>query len=208
MNNSRTTVASAAGALLAGTSVWAARNPPPERELALTERINRLPAAGVRALYPIMQLGAGAAPVVVSGLVLAARRDPAEAAVIAVAGLGSWAAAKVVKAVVGRERPAKYLPRLHVREVDGSGLGFPSGHAAVAAAMATTIAAVLPVSRPVLATTAAAVGVARIVFGMHLPVDVVGGYALGLVMGVLTLAVAERPGSFTVGGSGPRESSC
>ena len=192
MTSSRRTVARAAGCVLAATTVWAGQNPPPAWELRLTERINRLPAAGAWALYPVMQLGAGAAPLAVSGLVLATGRNRRQAAVIAVAGLGSWFAAKALKRVVGRARPAEYLPRLDVREGDGSGLGFPSGHAAVAAAVATTVAAAWAEGRPIVLTATGLVGLARIVFGMHLPVDVVGGWALGAVLGTAALAAGER----------------
>lgn len=62
--------------VLAGTTMSARRTPPPAWELRFTEWINRMPDAGTQALYPVMQCGAGAAPVVAAGAVLTIRRRP------------------------------------------------------------------------------------------------------------------------------------
>ena len=100
-----------------------------------------------------------------------------------VAGLIAWFGAKGVKKVVGRGRPLQYLPDIHVREGEGTGLGFISGHSAVAAASAIMLMAALPRRwHPIVAAIAALVGIARIVFGVHWPADVVGGWSFGVLV--------------------------
>ncbi|MPZ71257.1 MAG: phosphatase PAP2 family protein, partial [Actinobacteria bacterium] len=67
-----------------------------------------------------------------------------------------------------------------------SGLGFVSGHAAVATALATVIAAYTgPALTITVAVLAATVALARIYVGAHLPLDVIGGAALGWAIGSL-----------------------
>lgn len=186
------TVGLAAGVVLIGSTVLALRRPLPEWELRLTEWVNNAPESVERALYPVMQVGAGLAPVLVAGVVLVVRRDRWAAAAVAAGGLGAWFTAKALKQLVSRDRPLAYLSGLDVREGDGSGLGFPSGHAAVAASIAVTLAVVVPRRwRPLLVAVAGLVGVARIVVGVHLPVDVVGGWSLGVLTGLGAVAIAE-----------------
>ena len=81
---------------------------------------------------------------------------------------------------------------------------FPSGHAASAAAFATGVGLELPALAAPLGGLAAAVGLARVVNGVHFPSDIAGGFAVGVSVGMLTLrwwplrrpepAVAARPG--------------
>lgn len=52
------------------------------------------------------------------------------------AGVGTWMAAKGSKQLVSRGRPHMYMPDVVVRGGDGTGLGYISGHAAVAAVTA------------------------------------------------------------------------
>jgi undecaprenyl-diphosphatase len=88
-----------------------------------------------------------------------------------------------VKIAVERPRPAGLLDHVQLRESFAAGsLGFPSGHAAVAAALAFTCAVYLGGwwFRASL-TLAVAVVVGRLYVGAHLPLDVVGGAALGVI---------------------------
>lgn len=184
------------GAAVLGGATWLAiRESVPAWELALTERVNAVPGAVSRALWPVMQTGAAAAPLVAGGGLAVQRRDPALGAAVAGCGLGAWYAAKAIKRVVQRGRPSAFLPETRVRERDSSGLGYASGHAAVSAALAVALACTDVVPRPwrpVLVATSATVGVARIVAGMHLPIDVVGGWALGGLIGLGAPAVRRQ----------------
>ena len=100
------------------------------------ELVGRLPRAAAPGLWAVMQAGSLAAVFVAAGLALAARR-PRLAADVAASGTAAWVAAKLVKPAVRRDRPEALLPGVTVYGRPQTGLGFPSGHAAVAAAMMT-----------------------------------------------------------------------
>ena len=89
----------------------------------------------------------------------------------------------MVKRVVAAGGP-RPVARRELRE-HASGLGYVSGHTAVAFALATVLAPSLPRSwrRSAVFAAASVVGFARIYSGAHLPLDVVGGAGLGLLCG-------------------------
>jgi undecaprenyl-diphosphatase len=93
---------------------------------------------------------------------------------------------KAVKGSVLRGRPASLLPDVHLRE-DAHGLGYVSGHTAVAFALAAVLAPSLPRKwQIVTGVVVVTVAFARIYAGAHLPLDVVGGAGLGLLVGTLS----------------------
>ena len=185
-------VAACAVALVASWAV-ALQRPVPSWERSLTSWLNGAPEVVVDVLVPVMQLGTLVAPMVVAGVVWLWRRDVVLAVAVAAAGVVAWFAAKGVKQVVARDRPVAYVDDLVVREGDGSGFGYLSGHSAVAAATAVAVLAALPRRwRWVPIVLAGLVGLARIVVGVHLPADVVGGWALGALIGVAALEVVDR----------------
>ena len=115
------------------------------------------------------------------------------AAAVVVAGLVAWWGARVVKDIVQRSRPLRYIPDINVREGKGLGLGYLSGHSAVAAAVVVMAMAAVPRRwHPFLALIALLVGVARIVHGVHLAADVVGGWAFGTLIALAGLSVVDR----------------
>ena len=72
----------------------------------------------------------------------------------------------------------------HGHTVQAHGLGFPSGHATVAWALATMLAPhLIPRLRPVAYLLATVVCVARVYVGAHMPLDVIGGAGLGILIG-------------------------
>ena len=168
-------------------STVAAAEPPPDWELDLTEWINDAPGWLADVLWPVMQLGTVWAPVVV-GIAAAWWYGWRRGLAIVVSGVAAWFLAKVVKDIVERGRPLEYLPEINVREGSGTGLGFVSGHSAVAFATATALMWVLPRwARVVAYALASLVGIARIIYGVHLPADVVGGVCAG----IMTACVVE-----------------
>lgn len=83
-----------------------------------------------------------------------------------------------------------------------AGFSMPSGHASASAAFATAIVLSLHDTRGpqraavvVLALFAAAVGVSRVVLGVHFPSDVVAGWCLGAGAALLLDALRIRKGS-------------
>ena len=152
--------------------------------------VNGLPDAIHGPAWVVMQCGAlVAAPV--SAAVASALGEKRLAVQLATAGTTTWALSKVVKRLVRRERPASLLPAVVVRGQAATGLGYLSGHAGVATALAATLVQRVGFRRaaPALAV-AGTVGLTRLYVGAHLPLDIAGGSALGLVVegGVAWLA--------------------
>jgi undecaprenyl-diphosphatase len=154
----------------------------PQEESAF-RAINDLPDAVFPPVYVVMQCG-NLAAVFVTGAIEAATGHRRRAVVTVAAGTGVWGACKLVKPLIGRGRPSAELDNVHERGPVERGLGFPSGHTAVATTLAVLLAPTLP--RPlrlVPYVIAACVGGARIYVGAHLPLDVVGGAAIGFATG-------------------------
>lgn len=110
---------------------------------------------------------------------------------VAAAGTLGWVVAQWIKGTFDRRRPyeAVGVERL-IRPPTGS--SFPSGHAAVAAAVATVAARRAPRGRRwPWAALGTWVPLTRVHLGVHYPSDVLGGAALGWVLGRLVDA-ADR----------------
>jgi undecaprenyl-diphosphatase len=198
--------AAAAVVLLAASTVVAWPDTVPAWEVRSTEWINDAPDAVAWVLFPIMQLGTLFAPLLVAIGIVIFRRDRRLAIATAAVGVSVWLGAKAVKQIVGRERPPSYVPDIHVRDGDGSGLGFISGHSAVAASIAAMVIAALPSRyRPIGVIAAVLVGVARIVYGVHFPADVVGGWSFGVLVALAGLWLLDRCRG--AGDATPREAS-
>ncbi|ADU01981.1 MULTISPECIES: lysylphosphatidylglycerol synthase domain-containing protein [Mycolicibacterium] len=150
----------------------------PRLEVDVFRLINDLPSWVSPVLLAVMQLGSIGAVGVAAGAALAARRIGL-ARDLAAAGVLAYLLARVVKTLVGRARPDVLLDEMTLRTLQG-GLGFVSGHAAVAAAMAAAAGPWLPRPwRRVAWAAAAMVAVARVFAGAHFVLDVFGGAALG-----------------------------
>jgi undecaprenyl-diphosphatase len=157
----------------------------PDEERAVFEAINGLPAWIAWLVVPVMQLGVfWAGPLVAFALFLWGRRT-AGAAVL-VATLGAYLIARIAKQFVGRERPDALIDQLNLRDA-AEGLGFPSGHSAVAAALVLAIVPYLAWKwRYALLALPLVVAFARVYVGAHLPLDVVAGFAIGAAAASLT----------------------
>ena len=130
----------------------------------------------------------------VSAAVLAARRRWRLASYLLVTGAGALVLDPILKSLVGRLRPVLAHPIAH-----GTGNSFPSGHSLGSIVCYGAVLLVfLPAARPGWPRTAlcygiglviAAIGISRILLGVHYLSDVVGAWALGLTwLGVTALA--------------------
>jgi membrane-associated phospholipid phosphatase len=161
----------------------------PDWEADVFKAINGLPDGLRWPLWVPMQLGSVWMCMVGAAVAYTVTRRVRPALVTAAAVVLAWAAAKGVKDFVERGRPADLLGGVEVRESGIHGAGYVSGHTAVAFALATTLAPLVPRGRrwaPF--ALAAVVGLSRIYFGAHLPLDVIGGAGLGLLCGVVASA--------------------
>jgi glycosyltransferase 2 family protein len=166
----------------------------PSWERSLFVRINELPDGLRYVLWPVMQLGNFWIWAIAAPILFAVYRRPAPAVTVAVACVLAWLVAKPVKSFVGRGRPIDVLTHATVRESGIHGLGFVSGHSAVAAAFAAGLSPWLP--RPLIVVAwvmVAGVGIARMFFGAHLPLDVAGGVGVGLICGAVASAIVGVP---------------
>lgn len=137
--------------------------------------------------------------IVVVGAVAAAlaRRPPVLVAVAAI-GLAGLLALGLLDAVYlawDRPRPEEVLPASAVNLGPDSYAGiesYPSGHMAVTTGLAAMAWLLVPRLRIALVLYVAAVGVSRILFGSHFPLDVVGGILLGYGAAWLVLALGRE----------------
>jgi membrane-associated phospholipid phosphatase len=162
--------------------------------------VNGLPDAWRLPAWIVMQLGAfGAVPASAAAAWLAG--DAELAGRLLVSGTGTWGLSKAVKQIVRRPRPAALLPGTRRRGREAAGLGYLSGHAAVAVALgATAIPRLGPAGRGVVRSAVPLVGLTRVYVGAHLPLDSVGGAALGLaVAATVDLAATWQHGSRDTG---------
>jgi len=176
------------GALLLAAS-WVAvaiANHVPRWEARLFETVNDLPDFLWRAVWAPMQIGSFVGSLVVVAITgIVSRNLRLTLAALVASQLAFWLS-KAVKTSVSRGRPADLLANVHLRE-QAHGLGYVSGHTAVAFALAAVLAPSLPRPwQPVVWVVAALVGFARVYAGVHLPLDVVGGAGLGLLLGTFT----------------------
>jgi glycosyltransferase 2 family protein len=181
------------GAVLALTTTAIHKDFIGDREAALFRVVNELALPGWTwpGVWLVMQLGViGAVPLVA---VLATRR--LRLALDAVLAAGSiYLIAKLVKEFVQRGRPQTLLDDVHILGEPARGLGYVSGHSAVAVALATVASPYLGRrARRVAWVLAVCVCLARMYVGSHLPYDVVGGAALGWAAGSLVLFVLGAP---------------
>lgn len=151
-------------------------------ETAVFRAVNRLPDQLYRPGWVVMQAGnVNAAPV--AGLVALGAGRPRLAVRITLTGVVTWALAKLIKRGCGRPRPVYLMAGVRCRGKQASGLGYLSGHTGVAAGIA--VAAVPALRTPARIATAVAVpvvGLCRMYVGAHLPLDVLGGAALGVAV--------------------------
>jgi glycosyltransferase 2 family protein len=107
--------------------------------------------------------------------------------ILAVYGLTAFA-----KHFIGRERPAGLMDDAQVRVLE-TAMGFPSAHAAVATVLMLTLLPYLRgLWRWIVPIAIAAVAISRLYLGVHVPLDVIGGVAVGVAV-VAAIRVLPQP---------------
>jgi glycosyltransferase 2 family protein len=164
-------------------------------EAGFFRAVNGLPGWLFPAVWLVMQAGSLFMVAAVAAVSFITRRVR-QGVDVATAGLAAWFLARVVKELVGRARPAEILEDVIVRSPPLNGQGYVSGHAAVAAALAASLSPYLPRDwKIVVWVTATLVALGRIYVGAHLPLDVLGGMAMGWATGALVhVLLGPQPG--------------
>ena len=185
------------GALVLAACGLLARSAVTELETSIFNAVNDLPQRLYAVVWPSMQYGTFITIPVLSLIAFAFRRFRLGLAML-MAGVSVYLIALVVKETVERGRPGGLIDGVEAREVFGAeSLGFPSGHAAVAASLTVVVAAHLSRRWAIAAAILAfAVMFGRMYVGAHLPLDLVGGAALGAMAGgVANLVIPPEPGT-------------
>lgn len=150
-------------------------------EIVVFTAINDLPGNVSRLLWIVNQYGT-AVTIPIATVVALAFRKWTLAVSLAVSGVGVYLLAKVIKDFVERGRPAALMEGVVERETfSPESLGYPSGHAAVAWAITLLIAPSVRRGWQIAALIMAiAVPFVRMYVGAHVPLDLIGGAALGV----------------------------
>ena len=156
---------------------------PAERDVF--ELVNQLPGVFYGVVWTVMQLGNIVAVPAAAAVAVGFKRIRLGLDLL-VAGTAAWLVARVIKDLVDRGRPGELLEDVVLRGTPAGGHGYVSGHAAVAVALATVASHYLgPRGRIAVWTAAVIVCLGRIYVGAHLPLDVLGGAAMGWAIGAL-----------------------
>ena len=162
-------------------------------ELAVFRTFNDAPNFLYPVIWPLMQYGTFIT-IPVATLIASLFHKIRLAVEMAVAGVAVYELAKLAKDAFPRGRPGAVLTEAHLRGVSPGQQGFPSGHAAVSAALAFILFAHLPRGwRWVPLILSVVVPAGRLYVGAHLPLDVVGGACLGIAAGALATFVGGVP---------------
>jgi undecaprenyl-diphosphatase len=120
-------------------------------------------------------------------------RRPAIFLYVALGDVIADLASLAIRQATGRERPTVRFPEPHALVRVPHGPSFPSGHTSTSFACAALLAWLTPLPKVPLFALAALIGFSRVYNGVHYPLDVIGGAALGLAVATaLRLLVEAR----------------
>jgi undecaprenyl-diphosphatase len=159
--------------------------------------VNDLPDALEPVMWVFQLAGLVLLPLLVAAAALLARRRWLALCLVLLVPLKLLVEKAVIKQLVERQRPGVTVCNGdagcgHFRGVPLEGPSYVSGHAIIAWSVATLLVPYLGRRGRVLVVGIAALNsLARVYLGAHNPLDVVGGAALGILVGVLVLAILQ-----------------
>jgi undecaprenyl-diphosphatase len=113
-------------------------------------------------------------------------------AVIFFSALGAWVISKIIKFFYFSPRPFEVLDTANVLFEYEPGDSFPSGHATFFSALATSFYFYHKYIAIIYIVGAFLIGASRIAAGIHWPLDILVGYALGGVIGYLAYKLLAK----------------
>lgn len=102
---------------------------------------------------------------------------------------GAWVVSKILKYIIHIDRPfvALGLNPLFYE----SGFSFPSSHSAVFAALSVAVLALNRKLGILMIVCTIFIGLSRMVLGVHYPLDIIGGFAVGAIVGLVFLYIMK-----------------
>lgn len=100
-------------------------------------------------------------------------------------GIFAWCIAQIIKLLVHAPRPYLEFPNNVASLIQKTDFSFPSGHATFYMALAFAIFFSHKKAGYIFIFFALLIGIARIVAGVHFPIDILGGFALGILTAYL-----------------------
>lgn len=161
-----------------------------QRETALFRWIYYMPDSLRWFALIVTQLGNVWFVIGVVGLLFVVRWKPTAALLVFRNSVIAFLLIEIIKQIVGRERPALLVDAVTNRELAVFGYGFPSGHTALATVLWLTLLPYIPKRLRLLPfLIIGLVAWSRIYLGVHAPLDVLGGFIIGVLVVLLAASV-------------------
>jgi glycosyltransferase 2 family protein len=158
--------------------------------------VYHLPSVFLAPFWIITQFGSGLLLILISVYFLIGRnRSQLLGRRLLVNGAVTYVIIELAKNIIGRARPDLLLITIKQKGIfELHGFGFPSGHTAMATIISLTIMTYLPKKwRWLPWAWIPLVGLSRIYLGAHAPLDIIGGFVVGVSVYCVSKLLQKAP---------------